>query len=189
MRRRLDDMLLALRDSLDNSALERAIELLHRASRIELYGAGNSSVVAQDGQYKFFRLRIPAVAYAEPRLELMAAGFLGKGDVVVAISSSGALPELLEAVDVARANHAEVIAITASHSPLARKATVTLAVDHSEESAKHISMVSRILHLLMIDVLAVGVAVRREDARDRADTGKHPADGSDAVGQLISHAS
>ena len=181
--------ILALRDSLDNSALERAIELLHRASRIELYGAGNSSVVAQDGQYKFFRLRIPAVAYAEPRLELMAAGFLGKGDVVVAISSSGALPELLAAVDVARANHAEVIAITASHSPLARKATVTLAVDHSEESAKHISMVSRILHLLMIDVLAVGVAVRREDARDRADTGKHPADGSDAVGQLISHAS
>ena len=87
--------IMALRDSLDANAVERAIELLHRARRIELYGAGNSSVVAQDGQYKFFRLRIPAVAYAEPRLELMAADLLGPGDVVVAISSSGALPELL----------------------------------------------------------------------------------------------
>lgn len=181
--------IMALRDSLDANAVERAIELLHRARRIELYGAGNSSVVAQDGQYKFFRLRIPAVAYAEPRLELMAADLLGPGDVVVAISSSGALPELLEAVDRARANHAEVIAITASHSPLARKASVTLAVDHEEDSATQISMISRMLHLLMIDVLAVGTAVRQADSRRRADPayrGDQPGD--DPVGLLISHA-
>ena len=180
--------IMALRDALDASALERAIALLHGASRIELYGAGNSSIVAQDGQYKFFRLRIPAVAYAEPRLELMAAGFLGPGDVVVAVSSSGVLPELLAAVDVARANHAEVIAITASHSPLARKATVTLAVDHSEDSATQISMISRILHLLMIDVLAVGVAVRQADARNRAQAGQQTPRDDDPVGRLISHA-
>lgn len=180
--------IMALRDKLDASAVERAIDLLNRASRIELYGAGNSSIVANDGQYKFFRLRIPAVAYAEPRLELMAAGFLGRGDVVVAISSSGALQEMLEAVDRARANHAEVIAITASHSPLARRASVTLAVDHSEDSSTHISMVSRILHLLMIDVLAVGIAVRQADARDRGAPALRREGATDPMGRLISHA-
>lgn len=171
--------ILRLRDGLDAAAVERAIGLLQKASRIEFYGAGNSSVVALDGQYKFFRFRIPAVAYSDPRLEVMAAELLGPGDVVVAISSSGRLPELLHAVDLALAAGAAVIAITASHSPLAKKATVLLAVDHSEDIATHLSMISRILHLLMLDVLAVGVAMRSTPS---------PADAAD-LGALISHAS
>jgi glucokinase len=54
-----------------------------------------------------------------------------------------------------------VVAITASQSPLAKKADVTLIVDHVEDIATHLPMVSRILHLLVIDILAVGVAMRR----------------------------
>jgi glucokinase len=53
------------------------------------------------------------------------------------------------------------VAITASQSPLAKKADVTLIVDHVEDIATQVPMVSRILHLLVIDILAVGVAVRR----------------------------
>ncbi|MFN8895491.1 MAG: bifunctional transcriptional regulator/glucokinase, partial [Betaproteobacteria bacterium] len=52
------------------------------------------------------------------------------------------------------------LAITASQSPLARKADVALIVDHVEDVATHLPMVSRILHLLVIDILAVGVAMR-----------------------------
>ncbi|HJV24704.1 MAG TPA: glucokinase [Aromatoleum sp.] len=182
--------ILRLRDELDPAAVDRAIGLLQGASRIEFYGAGNSSVVALDGQYKFFRLRIPAVAYADPRLEAMAAELLRPGDVVVAVSSSGRLPELLHAVDLALAAGAAVIAITASHSPLAKKATVHLAVDHSEDISTHLSMISRILHLLMLDVLAVGVAVRGAQSHDRKTDARTlpPSDPGD-LGSLISHAS
>jgi glucokinase len=35
-----------------------------------------------------------------------------------------------------------------------------LIVDHIEDVATHLPMVSRILHLLVIDILAVGVAMR-----------------------------
>ena len=56
---------------------------------------------------------------------------------------------------------AAVIAITASQSPLARKADVALIVDHVEDIATHVPMISRILHLLMIDILVVGVSMRR----------------------------
>ncbi|BAL24988.1 glucokinase [Azoarcus sp. KH32C] len=184
--------ILRLRDGLDPAAVDRAIGLLQKASRIEFYGAGNSSVVALDGQYKFFRFRIPAVAYADPRLEAMAAELLGPGDVVVAISSSGHLPELLHAVDLALATGAAVIAITASHSPLAKKATVHLAVDHSEDISTHLSMISRILHLLMLDVLAVGVAVRGAQSQPhprRPDARNQPPPDTGDLGSLISHAS
>jgi glucokinase len=42
---------------------------------------------------------------------------------------------------------------------LAKKATVTLAVDHSEDSTTFLSMISRILQLLLIDIMAVGISL------------------------------
>ena len=54
-----------------------------------------------------------------------------------------------------------MVAITAGSSPLARKADVALIVDHVEDVDTQMPMISRILHLLVIDILAVGVAMRR----------------------------
>ena len=54
------------------------------------------------------------------------------------------------------------LAITASQSPLAREADVALIVDHVEDIASQVPMISRVLHLLMIDILVVGVTVGRD---------------------------
>ena len=151
--------ILKFRDQLDVHAIDRSIALVSRARRIEFYAMGNSRVVALDGQHKFFRFRIPSALYGDSHLFTLAAGLLGPGDVVVAISNSGRLPELLAAVDAARASGADVVAITSSQSPLARRATVCLAVDHAEDSTHFLSMISRILQLLLIDIMAVGVSV------------------------------
>lgn len=155
--------ILRLRDSLNVSAIEQATELLRQASRIEFFGMGNSVVVAQDGLHKFFRFRIPTAAFPDPYVQHMAAALLGPGDIVVAVSSAGRQPELMAAVDTAMAGGAQVIAITASQSPLARRATVCIPVDHEEDSPNFIAMISRILHLLVVDILAVGVALQRTD--------------------------
>ena len=80
--------------------------------------------------------------------------------MAVIISSSGRVDDLLAVADVARERGAAVVAITASHSALAKKADVALIVDHVEDVATHVPMVSRILHLLVIAILAVGVALR-----------------------------
>ena len=151
--------ILNFRDQLDVGSIDRAIELLRRAKRIEFYAMGNSRVVALDGQHKFFRFRIPTSIYGDSHLFGLAAELLGPGDVAIAISTAGQLPELLAAVDTARASGADVIAITSSKSPLARKATICLAVDHSEDSTTFLSMISRILQLLLIDIMAVGVSL------------------------------
>jgi glucokinase len=76
------------------------------------------------------------------------------------------VPELLEVVELAKARGAAVVAITASQSPLARKADAVLVVDHEEDVTTHVPMISRILHLLVIDILAVGVAMRRQGSPD-----------------------
>jgi glucokinase len=151
--------ILKFRDQLDVRAIDRAIELVSRAKRIEFYALGNARVVALDGQHKFFRFRIPTALYGDSHLFSLAADLLGPGDVVIAISNSGRLPELLEAVDKARAAGADVIAISSTQSALARRASVVLAVDHSEDSSSFLSMISRVLQLLLIDIMAVGVSV------------------------------
>jgi glucokinase len=151
--------ILKFRDQLDVNSIDRAIEILRRANKVEFYAMGNARVVALDGQHKFFRFRIPTSSYGDSHLFTLAADLLKPGDVVIAISTTGQLPELLTAVDRARAAGADVIAITGSKSALAKKATVCLAVDHSEDSTTFLSMISRILQLLLIDIMAVGISL------------------------------
>ncbi|MFC0253324.1 glucokinase [Massilia consociata] len=173
--------ILRFRDQLDVRALDRAIELVSRAKRVEFFAMGNSRAVALDGQHKFFRFRIPTSLYGDSHLFKLAAELLQPGDVVIAVSNSGCIAELLEAVDIARAAGADVIAISNSQSPLAKKASVCLAVDHAEDSTSFLSMISRILQLLLIDILAVGISV------DGQHGGADPAQGNDPRKLLISH--
>jgi glucokinase len=160
--------ILNFRDQLDVRSVDRAIELVRRARRVEFYAMGNSRVVALDGQHKLFRFRIPTTVYGDAHLFSLAAELLQPGDVVIAISNSGSVPELLAAVDAAKAAGAAVIAIGSGQSPLARKATVCLAVEHAEDSSTFLSMISRILQLLLIDILSVGILVDAQNAEDGA---------------------
>lgn len=50
--------LLGARRSLKENELENAIAMLTHARRIEFYGVGNSGIVAQDAQHKFFRFGV-----------------------------------------------------------------------------------------------------------------------------------
>jgi glucokinase len=184
--------ILQLREHLNFEHVERAIDLLNGARRIEFYGLGNSNIVAQDAHYKFFRFGIPTIAYGDLYMQAASAALLGKGDVIVAVSKSGRAPELLRVLDVAMQAGAQVIAITSSNTPLAKRATVALETDHIEIRESQLSMISRILHLVMIDILAVGVAIRRalpdEDVAQAVEKARRGADDdATAVLDWLSH--
>jgi glucokinase len=153
--------ILQVRDRLSRDTIDRAIDLLVAADRTEFYGVGQYGVVAEDAQFKFLRLGLASVACTDTRLQQLSASVLRPGVVAVLISSSGKLPELIAVAETARARGAKVLAITAAQSPLARKADVALVVDSVEDVNTQLPMIGRILYLLMIDILAVGVAMRR----------------------------
>lgn len=152
---------LQVRDHLNRDTIDKAIKLISDAQRVEFYAVGHYSVVAEDAQLKFMRLGVPSSAYTVPRMQLLASNLLNPNTVTVVISSSGRIHELLDVVEKAKERGSVVIAITAGQSPLARKADLALIVDHVEDIATQVPMVSRILHLLMIDILVVGVSMRR----------------------------
>jgi RpiR family carbohydrate utilization transcriptional regulator len=155
---------LQYRNAASTAAIEQAAQAIastwQTGRRIEFYGAGNSGIVAQDAQHKFFRLGVTSLATSDGHMQVMSATLLGPGDCAVIISYSGRTRDLMDAADIARKNGATTIAITASGSPLASACHIHLAADHPEGYDRYSPMVSRLLHLLVIDVLATCVALR-----------------------------
>ena len=168
--------LLRYRNAAAPQAVERAIQALSEAAkggrRIEFYGVGNSGIVAQDAQHKFFRLGVSGAAISDGHVQVMSATLLKPGDCAVIISNSGRSRDLMDVADIARKKGATTITITASGSPLAQQAQhgarqILLAADHPEDADRYSPMVSRLLHLLIIDILSTGVALRLGSAQLR----------------------
>ncbi len=155
---------LKYRNDASSVAIERAADALlatyNAGRRIEFFGVGNSGIVAQDAQHKFFRLGITSIAYSDGHMQVMSASLLGPGDCVVVISNSGRTRDLMDACDIARKNGATTIVITVTGSPLAAAANIHLAADHPEGYDRYSPMVSRLMHLMIIDILATCVALR-----------------------------
>ena len=155
---------LKYRNEASSLAIEKAALALvgayNSGKRIQFFGVGNSGIVAQDAQHKFFRLGINTTAYSDGHMQVMSASILGPGDCVVVISNSGRTRDLIDACDIARKNGATTIVITASGSPLAGSGHIHLSADHPEGFDKYSPMVSRLLHLMIIDILATCVALR-----------------------------
>lgn len=156
--------LLEHRDQACVRSLDRAAEAIAQAHRtrglVQFHGAGNSGLVAQDAQHKFFRFGIHAAAYHDGPTQLMAATLLAPGDVALFISNSGRNRDVLEACEIAKRKDATTIAITAAGSPLAAASGILLAAEHPENYETFSPMTSRILHLMIVDVLATAVALR-----------------------------
>jgi RpiR family carbohydrate utilization transcriptional regulator len=157
--------LLDLRNSLDANAIEQALQVLSRASRIEFYGQGTSGIIAADAQHKFFRSGVPTVAYADPHIHSIAASLLKKGDAVVAISQRGNSIALLRSVQLARSCGADVVILAPSGTPLAELATVLIPIDLHFHTDPYTPISARLAHLVVIDILAVGLALRLSPER------------------------
>lgn len=157
-----------VRDTLDPDAIEVAVDALCNARRVEFYGFGASSPVAIDAQHKFFRLQIASAAHSDPHIQAMSAMSLTPGDVVVAISQSGRSTALLEAMDHVREAGAVIIGLAPGGTPVIRRCTIPIPIDVEQANDdSYTPLPSRIAHLAVIDILAVGVSKMKGAEVDR----------------------
>jgi len=156
--------LIDVREKLDTQSIAQAIDVMANAPRVEFYGFGASGAVAADAQHKFFRLLLTAAAYSDPHMQAMSAVTLKPGDVAVCISQSGRSRDLLTTANLVHETGATLITLCPSQTPLAELATINLAIDVQEDTEIYTPLTSRIAHLVVIDVLAMGVAMARGPA-------------------------
>ena len=155
-----------VRDAIEVEAIENAVTLLGNARRVEFYGFGASAAVATDAQHNFFRLQIAANVYADPHVQAMSAMSLQAGDVVVAISQSGRSRALLDAIALAKTSGAPVIALAPSGSPVAQASDLPIYIDLDPDDGHYTPLPSRLAHMTVLDVLAVGIAASKQGLRE-----------------------
>ena len=97
----------------------------------------------------------------------MSAISLSPKDVVVAISQSGRTKALIQSVELALEAGATVVGLAPQDTPLIKLCTIPIFVNMEEDLQVFTPVSSRIAHLLVIDVLAMGVArLRRDQLKD-----------------------
>lgn len=153
--------LLDLRNSLNPATIQQALDILSRSNKIEFYGQGTSGIIATDAQHKFFRSGVPTVAYADPAIHAISASLLRTGDTVVAISQRGNNLSLVRSIKLARKGGADIIALAPSGTPLADLATVLIPIDLVFNIDPYTPISGRLAYLVVIDILAVGLALKR----------------------------
>jgi len=150
----------SVRVRLDLAAVERAVDALARARRIDLVGTGLSSVAALDAHHKFVRLGVATAFQPDPHLQRMLAETLEPGDVALAFSYTGLVRDVVRIVELARGRGATVIGVTRTGTALAAASDIVIPIDTQENTFVYAPMVTRLAHLAVVDVLATAVALR-----------------------------
>lgn len=149
----------AAEEGLRKEDVERAAEAISRCSKLAAFGVGGgSTLAAAEVQNRFFRLGIAVSHTSDPRLMRMIAATFGEGDVVIAISTTGAANEVIEAARIARQYGALVVAITKPQSRLASIADIVLGVHVPEAPDALKPTASRYALFAAIDLLAASTA-------------------------------
>ena len=162
----------AIADSLEvleDSEMEKAVEALDHASRIELYGVGSSASTALDAYYRFLGLGLPINLVNDPYMQAIVSSQLGPGQVAFAISHSGKTEEVIFALRKAKETGAITICLTGNNrAEIIRHADIKLVTAARETSFRSQAMAGRIAHLSVVDALYVNLAMRHYDeARER----------------------
>lgn len=151
-----------LRKELDAATIEAAVDALDKAQRIEIFGMGGCSSIAQDAQHKLFRLGTPTIAYEDNLKQRMAASVANEHSVILFISFTGRTHATIETAHTAQQSGARVIAITDPKSPLAAVCDIVITSGSElEDTTTYVPMTTRIMILTIIDILATGLALKR----------------------------
>jgi len=147
--------------------ISRTLELLDGARRIHLVGVGASSLVARDFSYKLMKLGRNVLHDSDSHIQMANAATLGPGDVLFALSYSGASIETLRIAELARKRGTTVIAVTGLHdNPLSRVADIRLYTIADEERARSSSITARDAQLTLTDLLFILLLQKQPDAND-----------------------
>jgi DNA-binding MurR/RpiR family transcriptional regulator len=144
---------------IDVAMIERVVEHLAKAHRIDCYSVGaTSTFMAQELQSRLFRLGLTANAIFDFHQQLVSASALGPGGVAFVISHVGRMPHTIEAAKFARAQGATVVALTQPGTPLAEMADFPLLVSVPEDAVMRVGTEAYLAHLVVIEVLMVCLA-------------------------------
>ena len=141
-------------ESLPENCIERCADCMLEAQRLFFIGLGNSGFVAMDSAYKFYRIGLDSRAMDDSHTMLIMASLAQPGDVVVAVSHSGASEEVRKALQLAKQNGAGAIAVTSDKaSSIGRLADIHITYEAKESVLETGSITSKLAQFFIMDLI------------------------------------
>jgi RpiR family transcriptional regulator, carbohydrate utilization regulator len=161
----IEEALARNHELLRQAPLAEAAAALAAARMIYVFGmGGGSTALADEMRFRLVRLGRPVASYQDSLLQRMVASTMSPECVVVALSVTGRVPELLDSCRVARDYGAKVIALTAPASPLAALADWLVPIVASETDFIYKPSSSRYAMMMALDVLVTELALTQPEA-------------------------
>ncbi len=139
---------------LDDSQVQRAVELFEQANRIICVGSGGSMVLASEFAHLFSRVSPKFYAVTDSHDQMATTATLSPCDAVVLFSYSGATTGGLQVLELAKAGGVPTVLITRyPKSPAATLADVVLRCGSNEGPFQSGSVPAKVAQLTVIDIL------------------------------------
>jgi DNA-binding MurR/RpiR family transcriptional regulator len=163
---------------LRQAPFDEAAAALRAARMIYVFGmGGGSTALADEMRFRLVRLGRPVATYQDGLLQRMVASTVSRECVVLALSTTGRVPEMVENCKIARSYGATVIALTAPASPLAKLADWVIPIVAFETDFIYKPSSSRYAMMMALDVLVTELAVSQGDeSRELLRRMKHALD-------------
>ena len=125
-------------DYIDQTAFEKAIEVLKYAPRIAASGCGHTGIACQHFAHLMCCIERPARFISPAEAVHGGTGYLQKGDVMVLASRGGMTSELLPIMKICKTKGVTVIAVTENtESFLAKDADIVIKMYVTCETDRH----------------------------------------------------
>ncbi|KPJ87773.1 MAG: hypothetical protein AMS17_07540 [Spirochaetes bacterium DG_61] len=141
--------------------IERAVEAITNAKKIDIYGAGGSFIAAENARLRFYRIGKQCFASNDGNQQLVSASLLTKDDIAIGISNSGKTKSTVMALKKAKECGAKTICITNyDQSPITEYADIKLFSSTQDLAFFQESMTSRVAQILIVDIIYAALAVK-----------------------------
>ncbi|XXN66453.1 MurR/RpiR family transcriptional regulator (plasmid) [Enterobacter ludwigii] len=153
----VEETVQALRDTgkfINREVLQHAVEALHQAKSIQIYGVAASAITGEYLHYRLLRLGKSAQLFGDMHRAAMNASTLKEGDLVIAISASGSTKDVMHVVKVAKKQNARVLMLSNTlRSPMGSLADMLLVAARPEGPFNAGALSGKVGAMLLVEVL------------------------------------
>ncbi|WFL69653.1 MurR/RpiR family transcriptional regulator [Pantoea sp. X85] len=153
----VEETVQALRDTgkfINREVLQNAVEALHQANTIQIYGVAASAITGEYLHYRLLRLGKSAQLFGDMHRAAMNASTLREGDLVIAISASGSTKDVMHVVKVAKKQNARVLMLSNTlRSPMGSLADMLLVAARPEGPFNAGALSGKVGAMMLVEVL------------------------------------